>query len=737
VLERIRVVEIGQGIAGAAGAAILAGLGARVTKLVRFDASAPLLEPTLRTPSGTRVSILTALLDRDKTRRTMADPLSAEELPEADVVFCDRVVDAAGAPREPEEYAALVDRTCRGVWVTLTPFGLDGPYAGYRGGELVAAASGGLAATIVPTNGGRPSLLPGWQGLLTTGQVAALAALHGLERRRRTNRPVHVDVSAQEAVAMTGALPECAHALYECPGRAGSGRYVAPSGLFACRDGFVRITAPDDHQWAGVVRVMGSPDWTRGLDERPARAEYAQKINEAIEAWTRTQAKAECAQRLQTEGVPSTPVNGPAELLASPQFEARRFLRPVDLEGVKTRTPGPPYTWQPNGVESRPESDRAGLQGLRVAEFAHVLAGPIAGALLGAMGAHVVRFEDLARLDLYRRTGPFAHGIAGPERGAYFAVANHSKRSLAVDVEADPEAARRLARACDVVLENFGAQRMARLRLDAERALSERPALLYLSLSGFGQSGPLATWRAYANTVHAYGGLANLTRDAAGEPIPITTVIADPLAALTAATVIAAWALGDTRSGGIADLSMAEVVAARLTEFVAQAEVRDEPDVSSGCDRSPYAPHGIFEAAGGRWLAIAVQSDEEWEALLEALDRPATMGDPAWSKASARWDARRAIDAQLEKITRNRDADALFHRLQQHGVRACPVWTGAELIRNEHLAARNFFPSIDHPEPDLRGARLVGLAWRFAGEGAVPLRPPPRLGDCTLDEVAK
>jgi crotonobetainyl-CoA:carnitine CoA-transferase CaiB-like acyl-CoA transferase len=353
------------------------------------------------------------------------------------------------------------------------------------------------------------------------------------------------------------------------------------------------------------------------------------------------------------------------------------------------------------------------------------------------MGAHVVRFEDLARLDLYRRTGPFARGVAGPERGAYFAVANHSKRSLAVDVEADPQAARRLARACDVVLENFGAQRMTRLGLTPDKAISERPELFYLSLSGFGQSGPLATWRAYANTVHAYGGLSHLTRDAAGEPIPITTVIADPLASLTAATVIAAWALGETRSGGIADLSMAEVVAARLTEFVAQAGIGESPDVSGGCDRRPYTPHGVFAAAGGRWLAIAVQSDEEWEALVEALDRPATLGDPSWSKATARWDARRAIEAELEKITSDRDADALFHRLQQHGVRACPVWTGAELIRNEHLAARDFFPIIDHPEPDLRGARLVGLAWRFAGEGAIPLRPPPRLGDCTLDEVSQ
>lgn len=737
VLEGIHVLELGDGIAGASATAILASLGARVTKLTPAGCEAPPFEPSIPTPSGGRVSILASLLDRDKTARPApGDIASADEIGDADIVICDRVVDAAGLPDEREAYLALVDRCNRGVWVTLSPFGLEGPYAGYRGGELVSCASGGLAATVAPKDGGRPSLLPGWQGLLTTGQVAALAALHGLDRRRAEGRPVHLDVSSQEAVVMTGALPECAHAIYACPGRAGSGRYVAPSGLFACRDGFVRITAPDNHQWAGMVRAMGDPEWTRGLDERPARAEHRDRINREVERWTLSQGIAECAERLQAHGVPSTPVNGPDELLGSPQFSARGFIQPARLGGVETRAPGRPYTWAGTGGTSTPRAEVGGLAGLRIAEFAHVLSGPIAGALLGAMGAHVVRFEDLARLDLYRRTGPFAHGVAGPERGAYFAVANHSKHSLAVDVAEEPDAAPRLARQADVVLENFGSKRMERLGVDAAHSLAERPGQLYVSISGFGQSGPLATYRAYANTVHAYGGLTHLTRDTEGEPIHVTTVVADPLSSLTAATVIAAWALAKERPGGVVDLSMAEVVAARLAEFIAEAGAGGECRLPAGCDRFPYAPHGIHPTADDRWLAIAVQSDAEWDALLEELGRPPSLGDPAWSKASERWAARRAIEAALDEITRGEDADALFHRLQRAGVRACPVWTGAELIHDRHLAARGFFPEIDHPDPDLRDARLVGLAWRFVGEGPVPLRPPPRLGDTALPEDA-
>ena len=737
MLEGIHVLEVGNGLAGAACTAILGNLGARVSKRGPADPGLPPFEPSLPTPSGGRVSILAALLDRDKSVPTEpGDPASAPELGDADIVVCDRVVDAAGLPDDRDAYRALVDRCNRGVWVTLSPFGLDGPYSGYRGSELVSCAAGGLAATVAPKDGGRPSLLPGWQGLLTTGQVAALAALHGLDRRRARQRPVHVDVSSQEAVAMTGALPECAHAIYACPGRAGSGRYVAPSGLFRCRDGFVRITAPDNHQWAGLVRAMGDPEWTRGLEDRPARAEHAERINREVERWTGPQRIAACAERLQAYGVPSTPVNGPDELLGSPQFSARSFIQSATLAGVETRVPGRPYTWTPSGVASTPEAARRGLAGLRIAEFAHVLSGPIAGALLGAMGAHVVRFEDLERLDLYRRTGPFAHGVAGPERGAYFAVANHSKHSLAVDVAESPDVAPRLARRSDVVLENFGSKRMARLGVDAERSLSESPELLYVSISGFGQSGPLATYRAYANTVHAYGGLSHLTRNTEGEPIHMTTVLADPLSSLTAATLIAAWALANERPGGVVDLSMAEVVAGRLAEFIAEAAAGGECRLPAGGDRFPYAPHGIHPTADDRWLAIAVQSDVEWEALVEELGRPASLGDPAWSKASERWAARRTIETALDAITRGLEADPLFHRLQRAGVRACPVWTGAELIQDPHLAVRGFFPEIDHPDPDLRDARLVGLAWRFAGEGAIPLRPPPRLGEYALPEDA-
>ena len=216
------------------------------------------------------------------------------------------------------------------------------------------------------------------------GAVSALAALHGLDRRKRGDgEAVVVDVSAQEAVVFTAALPECAHAIYRCPGRPGSGRYLAPSGLFTCRDGLVRITAVENHQWQGLRAAFGDPAWAAGLDERPARIENAELINARATEWTAKRLKADCAALLQANGVPSTPVNHPAELLASPQLAHRQSLRPTHLGGREATVLGPPWSVHSGtaGARSQP-----GLAGLRIAELTHVLAGPIVGALLGAMG---------------------------------------------------------------------------------------------------------------------------------------------------------------------------------------------------------------------------------------------------------------------------------------------------------------------------------------------------------------
>ena len=373
------------------------------------------------------------------------------------------------------------------------------------------------------------------------------------------------------------------------------------------------------------------------------------------------------------------------------------------------------------------------MTGLRVTELTHVLAGPIVGSLLGAMGADVVRLEDERRLDIYRRTGPFAKGVAGIERGAYFAAANFSKRSVVAGDETMDAVVAALLDRTDVVIENVGRSRLERLGVVPEKVTHEHGAL-FLHVSGFGTEGPLASYRVYANNVQAYGGLAHLTRDVAGEPAHLATVLADPLSSVVAATTVAAWALGPRRGLGVdVDLSMAEVVASLLGEFVAEASASRDETVPVGNDLAPFSPHGVFLCRDDRWFAVAVQSDEEWSRLTDALGRPPELAEPHWNDEAARWRDRETIELHLAGVIARWEADELDEVLAAAHVRAAIVHRAVDLLADEHLQSRGFFPPFEHPDPDLDGARLIGMPWRLVGEGPLPQGAPPHLGDANAD----
>lgn len=695
LLAGLKVVELGGGVAGGVAASLLADLGAAVIKVADPAVVARRMGPWLDSDGGP-VPAIDAVLDRRKVVVGPGADIGALVV-DADVVIVDAELAA------PDIHAATAGR----VRVTVTPFGLDGPRSMQLGGELIAQASGGLLGTIEGSDGS-PVPAPGYVALRAAGACAALAALHGLDRHRTSGEAVHVDVSVQESVIATAALPECAHVLYGCPGKAGAGRYVAPSGLFPCRDGFVRITAVENHQWTGMCAALGSPEWTVGLEDRPARAEHAPRIVAEVSEWTRQREKAECADLLQRNGVPATSVNTPAELLASPQLAHRGSLVSDTIAGQTTMLLGPPWHWDEGEATSarRPES----LADLRVTELTHVLAGPIVGALLGAMGARVTRVEDPDRLDLYRRTGPFAGGVPGVERGAYFAVANHSKRSVAIDPAHALRDVARVLESSDVLIENVGSSRLR--RLGVEPAELAREGELTLRVSGFGATGPLAAYRVYANNVQSYGGLAAMTLGGDGEPARLGTVLADPLSSVFGAIVIAAWALGPKRDqGGVADLSMAEVVGSTVAEFA----VADSLGVVSSAVAEIW--RGLAPGADRRWVAVEAHGAAERESLLSALGVREEREIPS---AIAQLEAQQAVQLAIDA-----------------GARAAIVVRGADLVVDAHLEARGFFPEITHPDHDLGTARIVGLPWRFAGEGPIPLDPPPALGSSSLQPTGR
>jgi crotonobetainyl-CoA:carnitine CoA-transferase CaiB-like acyl-CoA transferase len=180
---------------------------------------------------------------------------------------------------------------------------------------------------------------------------------------------------------------------------------------------------------------------------------------------------------------------------------------------------------------------------------------------------------------------------------------------------------------------------------------------------------------------------------------------------------------------------MAEVVSSTVAEYVAAVSLGVPADAPWGNELAPNAPHGAFRCADDRWVAIAVHSDQEWAALVDAVGSPTELSDARWQDREARWSDREAVDRALADVTARVASGELLDLLRGRSIRATPVLTGADLVVDDHLAARGFFPEVDHPDPDLRRGRIVGLPWRFAGEGPVELGSPPALGSSSVTSI--
>ena len=489
----------------------------------------------------------------------------------------------------------------------------------------------------------------------------------------------------------------------------------------------VRISAMEDHQWRGLADAYDRQDLVDRWPTAADRVDHGPEIEAEVAALTAGQPKAECEAMLQRTGVPATALYSPAELLESPQFASRGSLLEYDVGDRTVRALGLPFTIERSGVPSRHVSV-ASIHGLRVAEAGHVLAAPLASALLGAMGADVVKVEDPDRIDMYRRRGPYVNDEPGENNAAYFALVNHSKRSMTINLAEDRAALSTLLSSCDVLVENFGPSRARKFGLDAASLRASHPHLLAVSSSGYGHQGPWSGYRTYAYNLHASCAMVYLTRTRTGDPVEIDLAWADLISGYALATVVAAWAIGSARHEGAAiDFSMAELVAARFNEFVAAADLNGMDTFEDGTNHQPpFAPNAAFPTRDGRFVAISVLTDEHWRALCTLMD-PAVSSDDRWQTADGRQQSADALDEAVRTFTTKHAGRDLAVLLQEAGVPAAFVVAPGDLPTEHELVDREFFVRMTHP---IWGeGRIIGLPWRPAGATATPLAPPPILGD--------
>ncbi|MFC4504690.1 MULTISPECIES: CaiB/BaiF CoA transferase family protein [Streptomyces] len=375
---------------------------------------------------------------------------------------------------------------------------------------------------------------------------------------------------------------------------------------------------------------------------------------------------------------------------------------------------------------------RGALDGLRIADFSRVLAGPYATMLLADLGADVVKVERPGVGDDTRAWHPPADQDG---TSTYFLSANRNKRSVVLDLTTDAglEQARALVAESDVLVENFRPGTMERLGLGAGELRARHPGLVYCSISGFG-SGAGAAIPGYDLLVQAVGGLMSVTGDAAGEPVKAGVALVDVITGLHACLGILA-ALRHRDATGEGQLVEVNLLGSLLSAMVNQASAFAVAGVVPGRLGNAHpsiAPYETFRAAD-RPIAIAVGNDRQFAALAEAVGEPGLAADERFRTNTDRVAHRAALRDILTVRLGAAGADHWSTALLAAGVPAGPVNTLDEAFAFAHKLGLPGIVDLPADTRDGRPSRQVANPIALSGTPAQYRLPPPRLGRHTAE----
>ncbi len=374
------------------------------------------------------------------------------------------------------------------------------------------------------------------------------------------------------------------------------------------------------------------------------------------------------------------------------------------------------------------------LEGVRILDLSRVLACPFATMLLAEMGAEVIKVEQPGAGDETRSFEPFFDfGVSG-----YYLACNRAKRSITVDMrkEGGRQVIRDLAARADVVVENFPTGALMRRGLDYASLKEVNPRLVYLSCTGFGQTGPYAKRKGYDTVFQAMGGLMGLTGERGGGPVKPGLPVADLTSGLWVAIGLLAALRGRdaTGQGAHVDFSMLDGQVALLTIAAARLFALGEVPPRLGTEHPGRVPTASFRCRDGRFLHITA-SDQHWAPLCTALGLQELLADAALSTNAGRLAQRdrvmAAMTAAMEAMTRAEAVAALDAVDVPNG----PVLALDEVVADPHVQARGCITDVAHGEATHPALRLP---FRFDGfDDPVP-RPAPALGadtDTILSEL--
>ena len=366
------------------------------------------------------------------------------------------------------------------------------------------------------------------------------------------------------------------------------------------------------------------------------------------------------------------------------------------------------------------------LSGVRVLDLTSVVSGPLATMFLADQGAEVIKIEPLGG-DITRHSRQSVSSSG--EFSALFVSTNRGKRSLSLDLKR-PEAGmimRKLIARADVLVQNFRPGTMERLGLGEPALRAENPRLIYVSISGVGESGPYAGKRVYDPIIQGLSGFADVQADpATRRPRMIRTIVADKTTAIFAAQAVTAALFARERTGegqhirlAMLDTMIAYLWPEAMTQYTVVGHEATTPDPTA-------RPELIFETADG-YITVGTISDSEWRGFCAASQRSGLAEDPRFNTPAGR-----AVNATerillMAEIIKGRPTAEWLQRLDENDVPSAPVLRRSEVIANEQVLARELIAEFDHP--DIGRVRQPKPAARFDRTPAAIRGPAPRIGE--------
>jgi crotonobetainyl-CoA:carnitine CoA-transferase CaiB-like acyl-CoA transferase len=339
------------------------------------------------------------------------------------------------------------------------------------------------------------------------------------------------------------------------------------------------------------------------------------------------------------------------------------------------------------------------LEGVKVVDLTHYLAGPYCTKLLATLGADVVKIERPASGDPARYLGPFATGKPNAEAGAWFLYLNTAKKGVTLNLKAPEgrEALLKLVSSADILVENFRPGVMGRLGLSYESLQKENPALVVTSISNFGQTGPYRDWKAAEVNLYASGGLMNITGESEQEPLKEGAPLAQLGAGQNAfvATMTALLYAEDTGEGQHIDLSIAEYATNILENALMQYSYSGQEYSRVGNRGYGRAAWGIYPCGDG-YVGIIAGPDQNWPEVAKIMERE-ELADPKYASRQGRLLYADEVDALMLPWLLDHNKVDIFKAGQEHGLGFSFVATMQDLLEMEQLQDRDYFVELDHP----------------------------------------